>query len=131
LATVQAYSGLSLPFVFVAITTVTAGMIVAVLLLPPGAVVAAPIVGAAIFARWLASRLGRGLLIALPSGLRFVPFDVQLMRPRVEGAVDTTWDDVDISLGFTSHILVADRRVQVGPRNRAFAERVAEVGRAG
>lgn len=73
-------------------------------------------------ARLLIGRLDRGALVASATGLEFVPYDISMRTPRSQHAFGAPWSQVEVGLGRVSALRFAGRRVQVGPRNRSFAE---------
>lgn len=73
----------------------------------------------------LVARLRRGALVASASGLEFTPYDTSLRTPRPEQSFGAVWSQVSVEQGRVSVLRVAGRRVQVGPRNRAFAATAA------
>jgi hypothetical protein len=75
--------------------------------------------------RVLVGRLGRGAVVASQSWIEFTPYDTSLRRPKPERAFGAPWSQVEVEPDTVSVLRFAGRRVQVGPRNRAFVEAVA------
>lgn len=78
----------------------------------------------------LVAGLRRGALVASVNGLEFTPYDVSLHKPRPEQAFGAVWSQVSVEPGSTSVVRMAGRRVQVGPRNKAFVAAAAARARA-
>lgn len=122
------YAGMSLPLCVATATTLTAVLCLPILLIgATGALL--PLLGVA-GAKVLVSRLGRGALVASATGIEFVPYDVSLRTPRPHQAFGAPWSHVSVETGRVSAVRLAGRRVQVGPRNRRFADAAAHRARS-
>lgn len=128
LGVVLAYAGMSLPLCAVLTTAMTVVLCLPILVVGAAGAVLAPVGVAG--AKLLISRLRRGALVASASGLEFVPYDTSLRNPRPEQSFGAVWPQVQVQQGRVSTLRVAGRRVQVGPRNRAFAAAAAAYGRS-
>lgn len=118
------YAGMSLPL------CVTAGVALVVVLCLPIFLVGAkggllPIL-AIVGGRVLVSQLGRGAVVASASWIEFTPYDVSLRKPKPEGAFGAAWSQVELERDTVSVLRFAGRRVQLGPRNRAFVAAAAQ-----
>ena len=118
------YAGMSLPL------CVSAGVTLTVLLCLPIILVGAtgvllPLLGIA-GARLLVGRLGRGAVVASESWIEFVPYNTSLRKPQPEKAFGAPWSQVVVERDTVSVLRFAGRRVQIGPRNQAFASAVAQ-----
>lgn len=122
-----AYAGMSLPLCVAAVITLTVLLCLPFVLVGASGVLL-PLLGV-LGARLLVGRLGRGALVASDGGVEFVPYDVGLRKPLLDRAFAAPWSGVEVERGTVSVVRFDGRRVQVGPRNRGFADAVA--GRAG
>ena len=124
---VLAYSGMNLLLCVVLVLLLLTGLIVPAIvwdvtgLLPP--------VLAMLLTSLLVRGLRRGALVASDGGLEFTPYDQLLRKPRPEGGFAAPWSEVSVSEGYVSALRFAGHRVQVGPRNRAFAAAGRDRGR--
>jgi hypothetical protein len=73
----------------------------------------------------LVSGLRRGALVASTNGLEFTPYDTSLRKPKPDQSFGAVWSQVAVEEGRVSVLSLAGRRVQVGPRNRAFVAAAA------
>jgi hypothetical protein len=69
--------------------------------------------------------LGRGVVIATHDGLEHTRCDLRVLRPRLETTRFTHWAQVSVEPGWISTVRLPGRRLQLGPRNRAFAAAAA------
>ena len=123
---VQAYSGIPLVVFGSAVALLLTSLFAVLILLPaPGSVLAVVVAG--VSARALTHLAGFGALIATKSGIEFVPYVANMRRPKLDEAKRAPWAEVRTTVGLVSDIEVAGAKVQVGPRNRAFAEAAARV----
>jgi hypothetical protein len=131
LGVVQTYAGIPLPAFAAATAVVLIGLTVALVVTPPVGWAIAGAAGA-LAARGLTSAAKFGALAATSTGLEHVPYVLNMRRPKFDQAVSAPWSQVRTEVGSVSVVEMAGRRIQVGPRNRAFAEAVAELagGRA-
>ena len=124
-----AYRGMSLLLCVALVIAMTIVLCLPILFLGAKAGIL-PLVGIG-GAKLLIGRLGRGVLVASTSGLEFTPYDLSLTRPRPEQSFGAVWSQVSVEQSSVSALRLAGRRVQVGPRNRAFvAAAAAQAGRA-
>jgi hypothetical protein len=118
-----AYAGMNLPLSAVLVVVMTVVLCLPIWFVGPAGGVLA-LLGVA-GAKLLMARLGRGVLVASERGLEFTPYDTSLRRPKPEKSFGAVWAQVAVEPGRVSAVRLAGRRVQVGPRNRAFVAAVA------
>jgi hypothetical protein len=118
------YAGMSLPLCVTAAITLTVVLCLPVFLIGPTGFLL-PLLGV-LGGRVLVSRLGRGAVVASESWIEFTPYDASLRKPRPERAFGAPWSQVEVEQDTVSVLRLAGRRVQLGPRNRAFAAAVAQ-----
>ena len=118
------YAGMSLPLCVTAAVSMTVLLCLPILLIgAKGGLL--PLLGM-LGARVLVSRLGRGAVVASASGIEFTPYDTSLRKPQPERAFGAPWSQVEVERDTVSVLRFAGRRVQVGPRNRAFVAAAAQ-----
>lgn len=118
------YAGMSLTLCVVATVTMTVLLCLPILVLgATGGLL--PILGV-LGARVLVSRLGRGAVVASQSWIEFTPYDASLRKPQPEKAFGAPWSQVVVERDTVSVLRFSGHRVQLGPRNRAFAAAVAQ-----
>ena len=128
LGVVQTYAGIPFGLFAGGAAVVLTSLVVVLFLLPPtGWAIAGA--AAALSARGLSSRAKFGALAATESGLEHVPYVANMRRPKPDDAVSAPWSEVRAQVGGISVVEMAGRRIQVGPRNREFAEAVARMVR--
>ena len=120
---VLAYSGMNLLLCVVLVLLLLAGLIVPVMVWDVSGLLL-PVL-AMLLTSLLVRGLRRGALVASDGGLEFTPYDQLLRKPRPEGGFAAPWSEVSVSEGYVSVLRFAGHRVQVGPRNRAFARLAA------
>lgn len=113
-----AYAGMDLTLCVALVVAMTVVLCLPILLVGATGFLL-PLLGIA-GARLLVARLRRGALVASASGLEFMPYDTSLTKPRPEQSFGAAWSQVSLAPGGVSDLAIAGRRVQVGPRNRAF-----------
>jgi hypothetical protein len=118
------YAGMSLPLCVTALVTLTVVLCLPILLIGATGVLL-PLLGV-VGARVLVSRLGRGAVVASEGWIEFTPYDTSLRKPQPERAFGAPWSQVEVEKDTVSVLRFAGRRVQLGPRNRAFVEAVAQ-----
>ena len=118
LTAIQAYAGMNLLVCAALVVGLTVVLCLPILFLGTTGILL-PILGA-VLASVLVRKLGRGALVATASGLEFTPYDQQMRNPRPEQLFSAPWADVRVEPGFVTAYHFAGRRVQVGPRNKAF-----------
>lgn len=123
LGVVQSYAGIPFALFAGGAAVVLIGLCVTLLILTSGWAIAAGIAAAAAFALTNAAKFGA--LVATESGVEFVPYVANMRRPKLDEVVTAPWRDVRAEVSTVSAVDVAGTRVQVGPRNRRFAEAVA------
>lgn len=122
-----AYAGMSLTTCAVLVVAMTVVLVLPIVVVgATGGILA--VLGIA-GAKVLIARLGRGALIASARGLEFIPYDTSLRKPRPEESFGAVWAQVSVAPAQVTRVRVAGRRVQVGPRNKAFV--TAVMARAG
>jgi hypothetical protein len=122
-----AYAGMSLPLCWVLGVALTVVLCLPILVIGSAAgVLAIVAVGGG---KLLVSGLKRGALVASASGVEFTPYDTSLRKPKPDQSFGAVWSQVSVEQGRISVLTLAGRRVQVGPRNRAFV--AAAAARAG
>lgn len=118
-----AYAGMSLTLCVVLVVAMTVVLLLPIIVLGgTGGILA--VLGAG-GAKLLINRLGRGALIASTRGLEFVPYDTSLSKPRPEKSFGALWPQVSVAPAGVSQVRIGGRRVQVGPRNKAFVAALA------
>lgn len=118
-----AYAGMSLPLCVVLGVALTVVLCLPILIVgATGGMLAILAIGGA---KLLVSRLRRGALVASASGLEFTPYDTSLRKPKPDQSFGAVWSQVSVEQGRVSVMGLAGRRVQVGPRNRAFVAAAA------
>lgn len=118
------YAGMSLALCVTATVSMTVLLCLPILLIgAKGGLL--PLLGV-LGARVLVSRLGRGAVVASASWIEFTPYDTSLRKPQPEGAFGAPWSQVEIERDTVSVLRFAGRRVQLGPRNRAFVAAAAQ-----
>lgn len=117
------YSGMPLIMFGGLLAVLLVGLCTPVLFLGSGGLLF-PLIGFAA-ASLLLRGLGVGVLNASPAGLRFTPYDGPLRRERADKAFSVPWSRLGVSEGFVSRLDLEGRRVQIGPRQRAFVRCVA------
>jgi hypothetical protein len=120
---VLAYSGMSLVWCAALVLLVLAASLLPVILLDVTGIL--PALLATALASVLVRALRRGALVATDVGVEFTPYDQALRRPRPDGGFAAPWREVNVIEGYVSVLELAGHRVQVGPRNRAFARNAA------
>jgi hypothetical protein len=123
LGVVLAYAGMSLPLCAVLVVVMTVVLCVPIWFVGAAGGLLAPV--GILGAKLLMARLGRGVLVASERGLEFTPYDTSLRTPKPEKSFGAVWAQVAVEPGRGSAVRLAGRRVQVGPRNRAFVAAVA------
>jgi hypothetical protein len=123
---VLAYSGMNLVLCVVLVLLLLTALLVPVVVWDVTGLLL-PVVGM-LLASLLVRGLRRGALVATDGGLEFTPYDQLLRKPRPEGGFAAPWPEVSVSEGYVSALHLAGHRVQVGPRNRAFARLAATAG---
>lgn len=118
------YAGMNLPLCVTMAVTLTAVLCLPVILIGVTGFLL-PLL-AVLGGRVLVSRLGRGAVVASESWIEFTPYDVSLRKPQPEKAFGAPWSQVEVTQDTVSVLRFGGRRVQVGPRNRAFAAAVAQ-----
>ena len=122
-----AYAGMSLPLCVVLGVALTVVLCLPILIIgAAGGMLSIVAIGGG---KLLVSGLRRGALVASASGLEFTPYDTSLRRPKPDQSFGAVWSQVGVEQGRVSVLRLAGRRVQVGPRNRAFVD--AAAARAG
>jgi hypothetical protein len=121
------YAGMSLPLCWVLGVALTVVLCLPILVIGSAAgMLAIVAVGGG---KLLVSGLRRGALVASASGVEFTPYDTSLRKPKPDQSFGAVWSQVSVEQGRISVVSLAGRRVQVGPRNRAFV--AAAAARAG
>ncbi len=123
LGAAQAYAGMSLPLFAGALVLLVLVLIAPVLFLDAVGLLL-PVVGAAV-AAVLVRFLGYGALVATRSGLEFTPYDGPMRKARPDRAYSASWSEVTVEPGYFSTVRFAGHRIQLGPRNRNFADALA------
>jgi hypothetical protein len=122
-----AYAGVSLALVAAEAAVLIAAIWVLILFTSPGVAVAVAAGVVVLFVGLTIATLRRGLLIATPTGLRFVPLGPLPQRPRIEDIQDASWAEAQVNVGTVSIVSFRDLRLQLGPRNGGFARAAAAV----
>lgn len=122
-----AYAGMTLPLCVALGVALTVVLCLPILFIgPAGGMLSIVAIGGG---KLLVSGLRRGALVASANGLEFTPYDTSLRKPKPDQSFGAVWSQVAVEQGRVSVLRLAGRRVQVGPRNRAFA--AAAAARAG
>lgn len=115
---VLAYSGANLLVIAGAVLTLVVVLVTPIIVLGATGILL-PIIGT-VGAMLLMKRLGRGALVATETGLEFTPYDQSVRKPRLDEVFSAPWSEVTVEPGYVTSYRFAGRRVQVGPRNKAF-----------
>ncbi|MBD3945620.1 hypothetical protein [Nocardioides ganghwensis] len=122
-----AYAGMSLPLCLALGVALTVVLCLPILFIgPAGGMLSIVAIGGG---KLLVAGLRRGALVASANGLEFTPYDTSLRKPKPDQSFGAVWSQVAVEQGRVSVLRLAGRRVQVGPRNRAFV--AAAAARAG
>lgn len=123
-----AYAGMSLPLCWVLGVALTVVLCLPILFIgPAGGMLSIVAIGGG---KLLVSGLRRGALVASANGLEFTPYDTSLRKPKPDQAFGAVWSQVSVEKRRVSVLSLAGRRVQVGPRNRAFVAAAATRARS-
>lgn len=123
-----AYAGMSLPLCVVLGVAMTVVLCLPILVLgAAGGMLSIVAIGGG---KLLVSGLRRGVLVASANGLEFTPYDTSLRKPKPDQSFGAAWSQVSVVAGRISVLSLAGRRVQVGPRNRAFVAAAAARARS-
>lgn len=123
LGAAMAYAGMPLLLVVSLIVALTVVLLIPVVFLDVMGPLL-PLIGFGL-ASLLMRRLGPGVLVATESGVEFTPYGGLTRKERPQHTFGAGWRDVSVQPGYVSRIRFGGRTVQVGPRNRRFAEAVA------
>lgn len=123
-----AYAGMSLPLCVALGVAMTVVLCLPILVIgAAGGMLSIVAIGGA---KLLVSGLRRGALVASANGLEFTPYDTSLRKPKPDQSFGAVWSQVTVEEGRVSVLRLAGRRVQVGPRNRAFVAAAAARARS-
>lgn len=123
-----AYAGMSLPLCVALGVAMTVVLCLPILVIgAAGGMLSIVAIGGG---KLLVSGLRRGALVASASGLEFTPYDTSLRKPKPDQSFGAVWSQVAVEEGRVSVLRLAGRRVQVGPRNRAFVAAAAARARS-
>ncbi|WP_159083490.1 hypothetical protein [Nocardioides terrigena] len=120
---VLAYGGMNLALCVLLVLLLLTVLVIPVLVWDVSGLLL-PVVGT-LLASVLVRSLGRGALVATDGGVEFTPYDQLMRHPRPEHGFAAPWSEVSVTEGFVSVVRLAGHRVQVGPRNRTFAQLAA------
>jgi hypothetical protein len=128
----QGYSGaLSFALALGIVAVTLTAMAVTLWTVPGRPVRIGAVVAAVLIMRVLVRQLQYGALVAAPSGVEFTPYHGNMRKERPEETVAAPWSDVRVQEGIVSQVHFGEHRVQLGPRNRAFATAVAAMAGKG